>query len=108
MFRKTIRTATIAFAALAAMTMIAQESSAQCGGYGGGGFNRGVGGISVSVGRSNFGGFNNGFRGGSFNSFNSFGRSSFNSGFRGGSFYSPSRSFGHGGFNSFGRSGFRY
>lgn len=107
MFRKTLRTATLAVAAVAAMSMMAAESSAQCP-YGGGGFNRGIGGfggtgVSIAVGRSNFGGFNNGF--------NSFGINSLNrgySGYRGGSIYSPSRHYGRGGFNSFGRSGFRY
>ena len=106
MFRKTIRTAALFVATAAALCVVSQEVSAQCGGgfnsFGGGGFNRGFGGVSVSVGRSNFGGFNRGVGG-----FNSFGRSGFNSGFRGGSVIVPSRGF-SGGFNSFGRSGFKY
>ena len=77
MFRKTLRTATLAVAAVAAMSLMAAESSAQCGGYGGG-FNRGFGGfgggyggsgVAISVGRSNFGGFNNGFNSFGFNTF---------------------------------------
>ena len=80
MFRKTLRTATLAVAAVAAMSLMAAESSAQCGGYGGG--------------------FNNGF--------NSFGYNTFSrpvySGYRGGFYSAPAyygRSYGGG----FGRAG---
>ena len=106
MFRKTIRTAAFAIAA-AAVCLISQDAMAQCP-YGGGGFNRGIGGSSfnLSVGRtSGFGGFNSGFGG---VGINNFGRSSFNSAaFRGSKFVPTRSSFGKG-FNSFGRSGFRY
>ena len=105
MFRKTIRTAAFAIAAAAAVCLISQDATAQVCPYGGGGFNRGIGGSSfnLSIGRTNgFGGFNNGFGG-----INSFGRSG--SAYRGygSSRYVPTRGYG-GGFNSFGRSGFRY
>ena len=105
---RTVRSAVVMCAAVAAMCFMTQSAQAQCsgGGYGGGGYGGYGGGFSSGY-RGGYGGISP-YRGSSFSI--NIGRSyggGFNSGYRGFSGYRPSSSFGRSGFSSSYRGGGR-